>query len=71
MERQTDEAALHEYFQTSRVPRPRSQSVYQGEAISNYVVWLIDRGFAVTEREQLERMAPLPFGVWGRSQCEE
>lgn len=60
-----DEKALHRCFDAHRVPQRRSQSVYQGPDIYDYVIWLLERNHAGRDRTEAERLPMLPWSVWG------
>lgn len=58
------EQALHAYFRKAGLGIGKGTSQYEGAPIVDYLVWLLDRGFAARNRQELVEIPPLPFDVW-------
>jgi len=59
------EGRIHEHFQElgALAPMPSQNSIYQGEAIWEYVAWLSGRGYAVPSEDDAEHLPVLPWFV--------
>jgi hypothetical protein len=56
----SDEDDLHDYFHQYAVDGGNSR--YEAcDSIFNYVSWLLDRGFAVQDRDEAHRLAAVPW----------
>ena len=63
-----DESTLHKDLAEHRVKNSGNESTYQGEAIANYVCWLLMNHYAVASPDKLDSLGAVPYSVWAPRQ---
>lgn len=61
---QRDEKLLHVSLSAYRVPLRGVKSVYAGDAVWDYIAWLVSHGYATTDPTAVQHLPLVPFEAW-------